>query len=66
MNKTFLVAIDAYLKWPKVVEMSTGASGVSAARTIEELRRIFTIHGLPQHLVSDNGPQFVLTSLPSF
>ena len=34
-NKMFLVAIDAYSKWPEVVEMSTGASGVSAARTTE-------------------------------
>ena len=37
----FLLVIDAYLKWPEVVEMTTGASVVSAARTIEELRRIF-------------------------
>ena len=59
LNKMFLVAIDAYSKWPEVVEMSTGASGVSAATTIEELRRMFTIRGLPQQLVSNNGPQFV-------
>ena len=62
----FLVAIDAYSKWPEVVEMSTGASGVSAVRTIEELRRIFTIHGLPQQLVSDNGPQFVSDQFAQF
>ena len=62
----FLVAINAYSKWPEVVEMSTGASGVSAARTIEELRRIFTIHGLPQQLVSDNGPQFVSDQFAQF
>ena len=38
--------------------MSTGASGVSAGRTMEELRHIITIHGLPHQIVSDNGLQF--------
>ena len=28
------------------------------ARTVHELRRICFIHGLPEQLVSDNGPQF--------
>jgi len=54
------VAVDEYSKWPKVVEMSTGSSGVSAARTIEQLRFILSTHGLPQQIVSDNDPQFVL------
>ena len=41
----YLVVINAYSKWPEVIEMSIGAGGVSAARNI---RRIFTLHGLPQ------------------
>ena len=64
----FLVAVDAYSKWPEVVEMSTRPAGVSAAslRTIEELRRIFSIHRLPQQIVSDNGPQFVSDQFAQF
>ena len=31
----------------EVVEMSTGPSG---ARTIEELKHIFTVHGLPRQI----------------
>ena len=54
----FLVATDAYSKWSEVVDMSTGPAGVSAAKTIEQLRCMFSVHGLPQH-VTDNGPQFV-------
>ena len=30
------------------------------------MRRIFTIHGLPQQLVSDNGPQFVSDQFAQF
>ena len=66
LNRMFLVAVDAYSKWPKVVEMSTGPAGVSTARTIEELRRIFSIHGLPQQIVSDNGPQFISDQFAQF
>ena len=62
----FLVAIDAYSKWPEVVEMSTGASGISAAGTIEELRCIFIIHGLPQQIASNNGPQFISDQFAQF
>ena len=60
------MVIDAYSKWPEVIEMSTGPSGVSAARTIEELRRIFTVHGLLHQIVSDNGPQFVSDQFAQF
>jgi len=50
----------------EVVEMSTGPLGVSTARTIEELRRIFAVHGLPQQKVSDNGSQFVSEQFTQF
>ena len=43
-RQNVFVILDAYLKWPEVVEMSTGSLGVSPVRTIEELRRMFTIH----------------------
>ena len=62
----FLVAVDAYSKWPEMVEMSTGPAGVSAAITVKELRRIFSIRGLSQQTVSDNGPQFVSDQFAQF
>uniref|UniRef100_A0A3B3C7M6 Gypsy retrotransposon integrase-like protein 1 n=1 Tax=Oryzias melastigma TaxID=30732 RepID=A0A3B3C7M6_ORYME len=54
-NQMFLVVVDAHSKWPEVVVMKN----TSAERTVEELRTIFSRFGLPQQLVSDNGPQFV-------
>ena len=55
LGKTFLIVIDAHSKWPEVVGMTT----TTAQRTITELRKIFAAYGLPEQLVSDNGPQFV-------
>lgn len=50
-----LVLIDAYSKWPEVHLMNRTTS----AETIRRLRRTFAQEGVPETLVSDNGPQFV-------
>jgi len=50
----FLVIIDAHSKWPEVRLMTS----TTAEATIRELRDIFSKYGLPNQLVSDNGPQF--------
>ena len=42
-------------KWPEVIETSS----ITAAKTIQVMRHLFSQYGLPQQLVSDNGPQFV-------
>lgn len=51
----FLAVVDAFSKWPEVVQMSS----TTAEKTVDVLRRIFSQNGLPDQLVSDNGPQFV-------
>ena len=55
LGRTFLVAIDTHSKWPEVIEMKSTTSTV----TIQELRCLFSSCGLPEQLVSDNGPQFL-------
>ena len=55
MGKMFLIAVDAPSKWPEVIEMTS----TEAPKTICELWKIFASHGLPQQVVTDNGPQFV-------
>ena len=55
LGTMFLIVVDAHSKWPEVIPMTT----TSATRTIEELRKLFTAHGLPEQLVSDSGPQFI-------
>ena len=55
MNRTFLIVIDAHSKWPEVIEMNS----TTAQQIIVKLRKLFAAYGLPEQLVSDNGPQFV-------
>ena len=50
----FLIVVDAFSKWPEVVQMRTSTT----TATIKELGRIFAQQGYPKVLVSDNGTQF--------
>ena len=59
---TFLVVVDAHSKWVEVIPMTSTTS----QSTIIELRKLFAAYGLPEHLISDNGPQFVSTEFESF
>ena len=58
----FLIVVDARYKWPEVLPMTT----TSAARTIEELRKLFPTHGSPEQLVSDDGTQFAADEFRAF
>ena len=58
----FLVVVDAFSKWPKVIQMKS----TTTERTIEVLLYIFARNGLPEHLVMDNGPQFVSEQFEQF
>mgnify|MGYP001800523948 CR=1 FL=1 len=61
-GNTYLVIVDAYSKYPEVVKMvnTTGKT------TVAVLRGIFSRHGLPEILVSDNGPQFTSPEFEQF
>ena len=61
-GQMFLIVVDSHSKWPEVVPMKK----TTADATISELRRLFSCYGLPEQLVSDNGPQFVSEELRSF
>ena len=54
LGKMFLIMVDAHSKWPEVIMMST----TTTTQTIEVLQAIFSRYGLPEQLISDNGPQF--------
>ena len=54
LGKTLLVIVDVYSKW---IEVHIVPSTTSLA-AIEKLRVTFATHGLPETLVSDDGPGF--------
>ena len=54
MEKTYFIWVDAHSKWPEVITMSSTTS----QKTIDVLRSLFARYGIPEQLVSDNGPQF--------
>ncbi|EYC07744.1 hypothetical protein Y032_0069g372 [Ancylostoma ceylanicum] len=61
-GKVYLVIVDAYSKWPEIIEMSTTTTNA----TIRELTRLFAQFGNPQTLVTDNGPQFTSKNFENF
>ena len=54
MVSLHLIVIDSHSKWPKVILLTSA----TATATIAALRCIFSQHGLPEIVVSDNGTQF--------
>lgn len=50
-NKTFLVVIDAFSKWPECLIMN---EGTSTRALIRKLKELFSRYGLPRVIVSDN------------
>ena len=62
LGTMFLIVVDVHSKWPEVIPMTT----TTASRTNEELRKLFATHGLPEQLVSENGPQFIADEFGEF
>ena len=58
----FLICIDAHSKWPEVMI----TNDTSSRGTIRKLVDIFSRWGLPEQLVSDNGPQFCSEEFEQF
>ena len=63
-GKMWLLLIDVFSKWPEIHEMNSN----TAEATISKLKQIFAAQGLPERIISDNGPQFTasLTSFANF
>lgn len=59
----FMIIIDAYSKWPEVIDMH---KCTQAPKVIEEFKKILVRHGLPRHLVTDNGTQYTSNEFQEF
>ena len=58
----FMIVVDAHSKWLEVIPMSS----TTTEKTIAVLRNLFASYGLPEQLVSDNGPQFTASDFGNF
>ena len=61
-GEMFLLVVDTKSKWIEVFPVSS----TTASATIRALRFLFATHGLPEVIVSDNGPQFVSQEMKEF
>ncbi|KAI5754945.1 hypothetical protein M8J77_012823 [Diaphorina citri] len=61
-NKDYLLVVDYY---SKIIEIAQ-CNGTSSKNVILHMKSIFARHGIPQILVSDNGPQFSSSEFKKF
>ena len=59
----FLIVVGAHLKWMEVLGTKKQAT---SEVTIEKMREFLAIHGLPDCMVSDNGPNFTGSAFIEF
>ena len=62
LDHMFLVVVDAFSKWLEVVPVRNATSRV----TIDKLRSICSIHGLPDTIVTDNATVFTSSEMKQF
>ena len=60
-GKSWLVIVDHYTGWPRVVDSKNGAQGVK-----EALLGIFSDRGIPERLTTDGGSEFIATAIKDF
>lgn len=58
----YLIIVDAYSKYPEAIKMTSTTTNA----TLSVLREVFSRHGLPTILVSDNGPQLTSEEFENF
>ena len=58
----WLIVVDAETKWPEVIQMTS----TTAEKTVQSLRSLFSQFGIPNQVVSDNGPQFASEEFKQF
>ena len=61
-GNNFLLIIDAHSKWLDIEQMKSTTS----AAIIVKLRKLFSIHGVPDLVITDNAPNFKSVELRKF
>ena len=62
-SEEYLLVIDYYSKYVELAHLSQDAT---SPEIIKHLKSIMARHGIPQELISDNGPQFISKKFENF
>ena len=61
-DRHYLILVDYYSRFPEVYRLF----GLHSGKVIQGMKQIFSCHGIPDELHSDNGPQFVIVEFRNF
>ena len=61
-GSTYLLVVDYFSRYPEVIQLTSTTS----KSVISSLKSIFSRHGIPSVLMSDNGPQFDSSDMKEF
>ena len=61
-NRQYLIVIDYFSRYPEVIKLGT----TSSTSIINTLKSIFSRHGIPSQLISDNGPHVSSSEFKQF
>ena len=53
-GKPYLIVVDYYSRYPEVAELRD----TKATTVIQKTKSFFSRHGIPETIISDNGPQY--------
>lgn len=59
---TYLLTVDYYSKWPEIAKLD----GLTSKHVIVRLKSQISRYGIPDEVVSDNGPQFASSEFKTF
>lgn len=59
---TYILVVDYFSRYPEVIQLKT----TTAHGVITALKSIFSRHGVPEEVVSDNGPQYSSQAFTEF
>ena len=61
-GQKYLLVVDYYSRYIEIAKLF----GTGSASVINHLKSIFARHGIPEILISDNGPQYAAESFKNF
>ena len=59
---TYLIVVDYFSLFPEVIRLTTTTS----SKIITSLKSLFGRYGIPEEVISDNGPQYISQEMKNF